>query len=96
MPIRDFVDADGVRWNVWSTVPEMRGVVGSMQGGWLTFESGEVRRRLVPIPANWHGASLGELRELCRKAEPVRASTRTGSRRAETRDSRESNESRDQ
>ncbi|HXD47665.1 MAG TPA: hypothetical protein VN600_02755 [Gemmatimonadaceae bacterium] len=83
VPIREFVDASGVRWSVWSTVPDMRGVMGSMQGGWLTFESAIGRRRLVPIPPEWESASTGTLRDLCGRAEAVRVSPRTGSFRVD-------------
>jgi hypothetical protein len=39
--------------------------------GWLAFQAGTVRRRLVPIPDRWEGRSEGELRALCRAAAPV-------------------------
>ncbi|MFI5230186.1 MAG: hypothetical protein ACHQWU_14020 [Gemmatimonadales bacterium] len=86
VPIREFVDAAGVRWNVWSTVPDMRGVMGTMQGGWLTFESSFERRRLVPIPPEWESATDRQLSGLCRVAEPVRVSPRTGSFRIDAGD----------
>lgn len=54
MPFREFSDADGARWVVWSTVPS-NGVPLSrgMENGWLTFESAHERRRLAPIPDGW-------------------------------------------
>ena len=64
----------------------MRGVMGSMQGGWLTFESATGRRRLVPIPDEWESASTPELREMCGRAEAVRVSPRTGSFRVDPGD----------
>ena len=39
--------------------------------GWLTFESLEEKRRLIPIPARWDELSQGELRQLCEKAKRV-------------------------
>ena len=39
--------------------------------GWLTFESLQEKRRLVPIPAHWDELSQGELRALCDKARRV-------------------------
>ena len=32
------------------------------EAGWLTFQSGEVRRRLVPIPSDWENADDATLR----------------------------------
>lgn len=40
-----------------------------LAGGWLAFESGEERRRLAPIPADWHTLSDDALRSLWREAE---------------------------
>jgi hypothetical protein len=42
-----------------------------LEGGWLAFESGSERRRLVPIPEGWDTCSDAELEELCRQARPV-------------------------
>ena len=39
--------------------------------GWLTFESLQEKRRLIPVPSHWEGLSNGELRALCDKAKPV-------------------------
>ena len=39
--------------------------------GWLAFESGLSRRRLVPIPLDWHLLSEEQLRELWRAAEQL-------------------------
>ena len=39
--------------------------------GWLTFESLDEKRRLIPIPARWDALSQGELRVLCEKARRV-------------------------
>ena len=38
-------------------------------GGWLTFESLDEKRRLVPIPSQWEDLSQSELRALCEKAK---------------------------
>lgn len=43
-----------------------------LQRGWLSFECGDVRRRLAPIPDGWREMLPGELQELCRRAKPVR------------------------
>jgi hypothetical protein len=39
--------------------------------GWLTFESLQEKRRLIPIPHRWEEVSQGELRALCEKAKIV-------------------------
>jgi len=39
--------------------------------GWLTFESLEEKRRLVPIPSEWDKLSQAELRMLCGKAKRI-------------------------
>jgi hypothetical protein len=39
--------------------------------GWLTFESLDEKRRLIPIPAGWEDISLGELRVMWEKAKRV-------------------------
>jgi len=39
--------------------------------GWLTFESVDEKRRLIPIPSGWEDLSQTELRELCEKARRV-------------------------
>jgi hypothetical protein len=39
--------------------------------GWLTFESLDEKRRLIPIPGGWDSATQEELRMLCAKAKLV-------------------------
>jgi len=45
--------------------------------GWLTFESLEEKRRLIPIPSHWEELSHGELRALCDKAKRIAKSEGT-------------------
>jgi hypothetical protein len=40
-----------------------------LAAGWLAFESSGARRRLAPIPADWHLLSEEQLRALWRDAE---------------------------
>jgi hypothetical protein len=40
-------------------------------GGWLTFESLNEKRRLIPIPSHWEDLSQADLRELCDKAKRI-------------------------
>ena len=37
--------------------------------GWLVFESFDVKKRLRPIPRDWHKASEVELESMCARAE---------------------------
>ena len=70
MASRIFVDAEGRTWRVWSTIPGGRSVLRSeFAGGWLTFESGEERRRLAPIPVGWESASETQLASFSRAAQ---------------------------
>ncbi|HEY4219413.1 MAG TPA: hypothetical protein VGM67_19855 [Gemmatimonadaceae bacterium] len=57
-----------------------------MESGWLTFEAGATRRRLIPIPTNWEDASIPELRAFCGQAELVRQTPSTGTFRIEELD----------
>lgn len=40
-------------------------------GGWLTFESLDEKRRLIPIPPRWEEVSQPELRALCERAKRI-------------------------
>jgi hypothetical protein len=42
-----------------------------MQKGWLTFESDDERRRLVPMPRDWEDAAADRMELYCRAAQPV-------------------------
>jgi hypothetical protein len=46
--------------------------------GWLTFESLQEKRRLIPIPAGWETLGQPELRALCEKARRVAKNEGTG------------------
>ena len=53
-------------------VAEVRApVTPGYEGGWLTFESADEKRRLAPIPADWESLPPGRLELLCRAAHPV-------------------------
>lgn len=80
MPVRDFIDANGVRWRVWSTVPRLtRGLQPDFAEGWLTFESEAERRRLAPIPAGWETTADERLALLCRAATRIARPESAGS-----------------
>ena len=42
-----------------------------LEHGWLTFESGDAKRRLSPIPDGWSGAPDDALRRWCSEAHAV-------------------------
>jgi hypothetical protein len=79
MPIREFIDSSGSEWRVWDTRPRDGSVYdGRLRRGWLTFECGNVRKRLAPIPRGWEHAPPGRLDLMCRAADPVRRSGSLG------------------
>jgi hypothetical protein len=86
VPIREFNDAAGVHWKVWSTVPYALGVMDTLRSGWLTFESTSGRRRLAPIPADWEGVSDSRLNDYCDAANHVQLTPITGTFKIAPRD----------
>lgn len=74
MAMREFRDRHGREWRVWDTFPQTQ-QVGSFPvrhpSGWLTFECGEEKRRLSPIPESWHASDTAGLMLLLMKAEVV-------------------------
>ena len=78
MPIREFTDSTGASWVVWSTLPSLGGLPVEMRGGWLTFDSPQSRRRLMPIPPSWEEAPAARLELLCRAAVEVRRTLSVG------------------
>jgi hypothetical protein len=50
---------------VVTTLPE------DWKGGWLTFESGDEKRRLAPVPEGWERLRPQRLELLCRVAKPT-------------------------
>lgn len=78
MALRNFRDAEGNEWQVWDVRPPERPVNYLPQGaesGWLAFRSGDVMRRLRPIPSDWESASEAELQQWCERGTPARART---------------------
>jgi hypothetical protein len=78
MAVRDFVDAEGVRWSVWPVVPEAlqpktaaEDYLGEYESGWLCFESASERRRLPEYPDDWEQLPEAELRALLHVAVVV-------------------------
>jgi hypothetical protein len=73
MAYREIADDEGAIWAVWDTHPESarHAAVAAFAGGWLTFQSGAERRRLVPSPDGWVDASEERLRQWLASAAPV-------------------------
>jgi hypothetical protein len=78
MAVREFVDAEGVKWSVWPVIPEAlqpktaaEDYLGEYEGGWLCFESIAERRRLPEYPGEWEQLSDAELRALLHVAAVV-------------------------
>ena len=91
MPLREFTDTSGRRWQAWNTVPGSDVVVPvgragttvtpsgahvspGLELGWLTFQAGDDKRRLSPIPPGWTTASDREMTEYLADAVPVHLS----------------------
>ena len=92
MALREFRDARGVEWRVWATTPESAAplrfgerALGELEGGWLTFECADCRRRLAPFPADWDTLTDAELERWCSeaKAPPARRAARVAGGSAE-------------
>jgi hypothetical protein len=71
---REFEDARGVRWIAFAVHPSSTRVTRSglrtqYKNGWLAFDSGVETRRLAPIPPDWAGMSIEDLRSACERAE---------------------------
>jgi hypothetical protein len=75
MAYAEFTDRTGRSWRVWHTLPRLAGVLTALphdwKQGWLTFESGDDKRRLAPFPAEWETLPASRLELLCRMAEPA-------------------------
>ena len=70
MAHRTFRDRNGLEWQVWDVIPNSY-VGATLDGGWLTFLSGEDKRRLAPVPLYWVNAPEAELALLLDAAKQV-------------------------
>lgn len=67
MALRTFTSRDGTVWNVWDVVPTLAhndrklslGI--GMVDGWLCFEAGALKRRIIPTPDGWEDWTEQEL-----------------------------------
>lgn len=77
MALRTFTSRDGVLWNVWNVVPTLstntrRLTLGTgMADGWLCFEGGGAKRRLIPVPAGWEAWTEDQLQAALDGADAV-------------------------
>jgi hypothetical protein len=78
--IRNFVDANGVEWQVWEVTPHESPagrsgtLLAAYRDGWLAFESldGMLRRRLPNFPRDWCKLTDQELEQMLGQAEEAR------------------------
>ncbi|MEX2154249.1 MAG: hypothetical protein WD825_12995 [Gemmatimonadaceae bacterium] len=71
---RVFEDVHGREWRVFAVHPssatvERAALPESYIRGWLSFESGDEKRRIAPIPEGWEHLSIEDLRTLCQRAQ---------------------------
>ncbi len=74
MTARVFEDSTGARWEVFEvrrSSQKALAVSAGLERGWLAFGSGKEKRRLAPIPENWHSVDDVELERLCGRARVV-------------------------
>jgi hypothetical protein len=83
MSYRTFTDSRGIEWQVWDVFPSTD-VRHTLQGGWLTFQSAQEKRRLAPVPLYWMSANDLELARLLDAAKPVTGRGAGGTDRSET------------
>lgn len=85
MPVREFLDGEGVAWRAWEVTPDAlypptRGedyLADCYQLGWVIMETrqGDRRVRLCPIPRDWHHLADESLAALIARAEVLPART---------------------
>jgi hypothetical protein len=87
MAARTFRAPDGRCWQAWYVDPRehtdwparaRRHLPEGMANGWLCFEAGPEKRRLLPVPPGWETRSEEELWSYCCEAEPVRRAAEAG------------------
>jgi hypothetical protein len=87
--MREFTDAKGAAYRVWAVYPQSPArepgtvpyVTLGLEDGWLCFDCGAERRRMVPVPAGWETAPDSDLIALWSAAAVV-PSTRQAERAA--------------
>lgn len=75
--MRKFIDSDGTRWEIFQVSADMLAagrpdfLPVAFRNGWLAFDNGAERRRLVRFPAEWEALPTTALCELLQSAERV-------------------------
>jgi hypothetical protein len=85
VPARTFEDSTGVVWEVFEvhrTSQKAGAVSAGLERGWLSFVSGNGKRRLAPFPSGWETVDEAELERLCGMARVARATGLTSSARS--------------
>lgn len=79
MGLREFKDADGVTWQVWTVTADVldkrttaEDYMRDWQDGWLCFEHSGARKRLAQFPADWESMPDDELQLLLDQAQAVK------------------------
>lgn len=79
MGLREFRDADGVTWQVWTVTADVldkrtaaEDYMRDWQDGWLCFEHGGTRKRLAQFPPDWETLSDDQLQMLLDQAQAVK------------------------
>jgi hypothetical protein len=73
---RIFRDAHGTRWDVFPVYPGSRvsaqwHLEAAYSHGWLCFDSASQKRRVGPVPPDWHRLSNAQLEQLANGAQVV-------------------------
>ena len=81
MAVREFTDSKGREWRAWEVAPDDLNarikdedyLAALNYTGWIAFETKteSEKRRLYPIPKDWHELPDRELEALLEKAEVV-------------------------
>jgi hypothetical protein len=80
MALREFTDADGIRWKAWDVTSDQihpktkaEDYMHDLADGWLVFErwDGEEKRRLCPYPHDWEESTDAALLTLFAQADRV-------------------------
>lgn len=79
--MRSFRDSDGCAWTVFEVRRVVSALAGkpvtspSLGGGWLCFENGSAKRRLLRFPDRWREFGEPELQRLLALASPAPRTT---------------------
>lgn len=79
MGLREFKDADGIVWQVWTVTADAldkrttaEDYMRDWQDGWLCFEHSGGRKRLAQFPPDWEALPDEDLQVLLDQAQAVK------------------------